>query len=106
MSDYDRILLDTYMWGYNDELDDKIRMWNPNPLLIKAYNLGRIDAKAGDDVKSIDQQTNDEILNRIYDSDDDVNGSNSFHLEYCSECIQMTNHIKNKCQKCKAKLNK
>ena len=27
-------------------------------------------------------------------------------LDYCDECIQMTNHIDDECQKCKAKANK
>ena len=27
----------------------------------------------------------------------------SFELKYCDECIQMTNHVGNECQKCKSK---
>ena len=27
-------------------------------------------------------------------------------LDYCDECIQMTNHIDDECQKCKARENK
>ncbi len=61
----DEILLETYMWGFNDELDGRTRMWNPNPLLLRAYNLGRDDAIIGDDVTSSDLQTNEQILNRI-----------------------------------------
>ena len=38
---------------YNDELEQK------------SYNLGRLDALVGDDVKSSDNQTNEEILKRI-----------------------------------------
>jgi ABC-type amino acid transport substrate-binding protein len=69
----DKILLETYMWGFNDELDGKTRMWNPNPLLLRAYDLGRLDAIVGDDVSSVDLQTNEEILERIRrgDSDDE-----------------------------------
>jgi len=26
--------------------------------------------------------------------------SNSFKLEYCCYCLQMTNHVDNKCKKC------
>jgi len=25
------------------------------------------------------------------------------HLDYCDECMQMTNHLGDECQKCKAK---
>jgi hypothetical protein len=65
MDEKDEILLETYMWGFNDELDGRVRMWNPNPLLLRAYNLGRDDALIGDDVPFSDLQTNEEILNRI-----------------------------------------
>ena len=27
-------------------------------------------------------------------------------LDYCDECIQMTNHLDDECQKCKARKNK
>jgi hypothetical protein len=65
MNEQDKVLLETYMWGFNDELDGRERIWNPNPLLLRAYNLGRDDAIIGDDVSSSNLQTNDEILNRI-----------------------------------------
>ena len=65
MNEQDKELLETYMWGFNDELDGRIIMWNPNPLLLRAYNLGRDDALIGDDVASSDLQTNEQILNRI-----------------------------------------
>ena len=65
MNEEDKILLETYMWGFIDELDDRTRMCNPNPLLLRAYNLGRDDAIIGDDVPSSDLQTNEQILNRI-----------------------------------------
>ena len=29
-----------------------------------------------------------------------------FRLDYCDECMQMTNHIGDECQKCKVKENK
>jgi hypothetical protein len=65
MNEQDKVLLETYMWGFNDELDGRVKMWNPNPLLLRAYNLGRQDAIVGDDVRSMDYQTNEEILNKI-----------------------------------------
>jgi len=61
----DKFLLETYMCGFNDELDGRTRTWNPNPLLLRAYNLGRNDAIIGDDVTSSDLQTNEQILTRI-----------------------------------------
>lgn len=61
----EQILLKTYICGFNDELDGRKRMWNPNPLLLRAYNLGRSDAMIGDDLSSSDLQSNEEILNRI-----------------------------------------
>lgn len=61
----EQILLKTYMCGFNDELDGRKRIWNPNPLLLRAYNLGRSDAMIGDDLPSSDLQSNEEILNRI-----------------------------------------
>jgi hypothetical protein len=63
--DEDKILLETYMWGFNDELDNRVEMWNPNPLLLKAYKLGRQDALVGNDLKSFNCQTNQQILHRI-----------------------------------------
>ena len=65
MNKEDKILLETYMCGFNDELDGRLKMWNPNPLLLRAYNLGRQDAIVGDDVRSVDYQSNEERLNRI-----------------------------------------
>jgi len=65
MNEEDKILLETYMWGFNDELDGRTEMWNPNPLLLRAYKLGRLDAIVGVDVRSADYQSNEEILNRI-----------------------------------------
>lgn len=64
----DKILLDTYMCGFFDGLNGE-EYWNPNPLLMSAYKLGYNDAIAGDDVMSLDFQTNEEILNRIYNEE-------------------------------------
>lgn len=65
MKEQDKMLLETYMLGFKDELDGKIEMSFPNPLMSRAYNLGRRDAIVGDDVRSVDYQTNEQILNRI-----------------------------------------
>jgi hypothetical protein len=61
----DKQLLEIYMWGFNDELKGGEKMFNPNPLLQRAYDLGRSDAIIGDDVRGVDQQTDGIILNRI-----------------------------------------
>lgn len=60
-----KLLLETYICGFNDELDGRTKIWNPNPLLLRAYNLGRQDAIIGDDVRSVDYITNEEIFNKI-----------------------------------------
>lgn len=64
----DKILLDTYMNGFFDGLNG-VEHWNPNSLLMRAYKLGYNDAIAGDDVMSLDFQTNEEILNRIHNEE-------------------------------------
>lgn len=70
MENNDKALLDTYMWGFNDGLDGRKTAWIHNPILKRAYNLGRMDAEAGDDVSSSDSQTNQQILNRIREVDE------------------------------------
>jgi hypothetical protein len=34
----------------------------------------------------------------------DEESKKNFTLDFCEKCIQMTNHIKGKCQKCKSKV--
>ena len=58
----DKILLDTYMWGFNDELDMRVATVKLNSLLLKAYELGRHDAFS----ESTYRQTNQQILHRIH----------------------------------------
>lgn len=57
----DRLLLKVYMQGFKDELKGK----DFHSQLLRAYNLGRTDAIIGDDVRSVDYQSNEEILKRI-----------------------------------------
>ena len=57
----DKILLDTYMWGFNDGLDMRVETVKLNSLLLKAYKLGRQDAFS----ESTYHQTNQQILHRI-----------------------------------------
>jgi hypothetical protein len=62
----DKNILKIYMEGFNDELagtfDD--RRINSN-LDGKAYLIGSADALVGDDVRSVDYQSDEEILKRI-----------------------------------------
>ncbi len=60
----DKKLLDVYMEGFRDELDGHVRTFEEK-LLSRAYNLGREDALIGDDLSSVDNQTNEEILKKI-----------------------------------------
>lgn len=61
----DDLLLQTYMWGFNDELDGRTRLVNTEPILLKAYSIGRDDAIIGDEISSSDLQTNQQIISRI-----------------------------------------
>lgn len=61
----DEKLLAIYMRGFNDELDNKPLTENLSGFLLKAYNLGKSDAIVGDDVMSLDYQSNEEIIKRI-----------------------------------------
>lgn len=65
MHTVDQQLLIIYRLGFNDELSGKPEKKYNNTIEAKAYRLGRIDAELGDDVKSIDSQTEDHILQRI-----------------------------------------
>lgn len=60
----DKRILETYMIGWDDELDGKFTQQS-EPILIKAYNLGRLDALVGDECESVDNKTNTEILEQI-----------------------------------------
>ena len=40
-------------------------VYSDNLLEIKAYNLGRLDYIVGDDIPSLDYQTEDEIICKI-----------------------------------------
>jgi hypothetical protein len=53
------------MLGFEDELDNNHEQKFDNPLMNKAYNIGRAHAFIGDDVRSVDYLSNQEIINRI-----------------------------------------
>ena len=61
----DEELLNVYMKGFNDELEGKPEMSNFNPLVDRAYNLGRDDAIIGDEASSSDSESSEDIINRI-----------------------------------------
>ncbi len=61
----DEELLGCYMHGFDDELDNELEQKFDNPLMNKAYNMGRLHALVGDDCRSVDYLSNQEIINRI-----------------------------------------
>lgn len=65
----DKELLTVYMQGFNDELNSikSINLYKKNQYIQKAYDLGREHAYIGDDVPSLDNLTNSEILKMIYE---------------------------------------
>lgn len=65
MEEFDFLLLEKYMDGFEDELDNKPTIIEENELLMNAYNLGRKDAIIGDDIPNFDNQTEEELLQRI-----------------------------------------
>jgi len=58
-------LLEIYSLGFNDELYNKPVKTYSNLLQDRAYIIGRMDAIAGDDVSSVDEQSDDDILKHI-----------------------------------------
>lgn len=56
------LLIMIHTRGFRDELDNNDCL----ELIKRAYNLGKLDALAGDDVRSVDQKTNEDILKQIY----------------------------------------
>lgn len=70
----DKTLIDAYLWGFTDELEGIKSTSIKDPLCIKAYRLGHDHAIIGDDVRSADYLTTEEILNMIKNgSSEDTN---------------------------------
>lgn len=61
----DKDLMEIYLQGFNDELNNVKKTKHDVKLKQTAYDLGRLDAIVGDDVSSSDRQTNKQILDRI-----------------------------------------
>ena len=60
----DKKLLEWYMMGWKDEMFNFHRHYIESTYK-KAYQMGRADYVVGDDISTIDLQTEEEILNRI-----------------------------------------
>jgi len=60
-------LLKWYMKGFNDELRGTTTIESDNKIDMVAYNLGAQHAIIGDDVSSIDNLSNEEIIDMIED---------------------------------------
>lgn len=60
----DKTLLEYYIKGFRDELNGTSSV-APEGELLKAYSLGVLHAIVGDDVRSVDYLTDEEILQLI-----------------------------------------
>ena len=58
-------ILEIYNLGFHNELWDKTHQTYDSKIKQTAYDVGRMDAIAGDDVSSVDLQTEDEIMDNI-----------------------------------------
>jgi hypothetical protein len=68
----DKQLLNTYLQGFNSVISPEKELkkkplisWITNPLLKRAFDLGRVDAVVGDDTMSLNYRTDEEILSVI-----------------------------------------
>lgn len=61
----DKELLRIYMLGFTDELDSKPKLKYNDIFEQSAYDYGRLDAYYGDELSSLDEQTHEQILNKI-----------------------------------------
>lgn len=61
----DKVLLKSYMKGFNDELDGKKKNNCNGTIKNLAYQLGSIDAIYGDEITSLDYRSDEEILSSI-----------------------------------------
>lgn len=61
----DEELLEVYVKGFNDELKGTSTLEEEDNLWKKAYSLGASHAILGDEIKNIDNLSNQDILNLI-----------------------------------------
>jgi hypothetical protein len=64
---YEKNLLEWYMKGFDDEISGRTTSEPDDKKLLIAYRLGAQHAIIGDDVSSIDDLTNEEIIKQIED---------------------------------------
>jgi hypothetical protein len=64
----DNQLLEIYLKGFSNELDNKSYNENYKGIESIAYEYGKLDAITGDDIMSLNYQNDTEILNKIKDS--------------------------------------
>ena len=65
MDTKDEVLLDYYVKGFHDELWGTSRAVPIDVEITTAYDLGCLHAIVGDDVRSVDYLSNEEILKQI-----------------------------------------
>ena len=61
----DKTILRWYMYGFRDELNGTYHTMPDHEILLRAYSVGAVDAIAGDDVSSVDYQSEEDILKII-----------------------------------------
>lgn len=61
ITEEEKILIETYKQGHNDEIHEKPELSNLNPLLFRIYKLGREDEYNN----TIDDQSDEEIIKKI-----------------------------------------
>lgn len=61
----DKKLLEVYYLGFNSELNSTEHKSYGNLLLRRAYTLGRLDAKLGDDFPELDYRSEESIIKSI-----------------------------------------
>lgn len=68
----DKKLLETYYLGFNDELNSNERKSYGNLLLRRAYVLGALDAKLGDDFPALDYRSEESIIKSIRKNEENI----------------------------------
>jgi len=56
MDDYEKLLMEWYMKGFNDELWGKTTVDPEDKLLMKVYSIGATDSIIGDDISGHDEK--------------------------------------------------
>ena len=75
----DEQILKAYIQGWRDSSDNVTNLEEYNGILQTAYRKGWVDYIAGDDVSSVDEQTDEEILKNIHRQYNDTDTNNNFN---------------------------